>query len=297
MTKRINKRKLFTVITAVLCIVVFTLLLLIARNPSILSRNKNNGLFNYDDDFIRFIDVGQGDCALIYSNGYSAVIDMGISPRADDIITSLKQCEIEAIDMVIISHYHTDHLGGFNDVAEQFEIKNMIGPKISENNISAAQKAKESVLADGGNFYEGIYGLNFTLGEFKITVLGYYKYGDENNRSVYVMAELDGVKFLFTGDGEFTAEDQLLKRTDNIDCDVLKVAHHGSKTGCDSDFLNAATPEYAVISVGQGNSYGHPHSQTLTALEKYGAEIYRTDQSGDISFYVTYGEIEIKTEK
>ena len=111
------------------------------------------------------------------------------------------------------------------------------------------------------------------------------------------MAEIGDIKFLFTGDGELIAENELLKRTKDIDCDVLKVAHHGSKTSTNYEFLKATTPEYAVISVGKGNSYNHPHDESVTALEKADAEIYRTDYHGDIIFYIQNGEISIKTEK
>ena len=295
--QKINTKRILTVITAMLCIVVFTVLMFIARNPTLVSGNKNHIVFDYDDDFIKFIDVGQGDSALIYSDGYSAIIDMGIAPSSDSIIDTLNDCEIDAVDMVVISHYHTDHIGGFSEVANRFEIKNMIGPKVTEYNIEAAQKSKETVLSTGGKFYEALYGLNFKLGEFKITVLGYSAFGDENDRSVYVMAEIDGIKFLFTGDGELIAETELLKRAKDIDCDILKVAHHGSKTSTNYDFLKATTPEYAVISVGKDNSYNHPHSESITVLEKANAEIYRTDYHGDIIFYIDNGEIEIKTEK
>ena len=298
MMHKSSKRKIFLTITAVLCIVVFAVLLSIARDPSLLKGNNGNAaVFEYGDDFIKFIDVGQGDSALIYSNGYSAVIDMGISPAADDIIDALSECKIDAVDMVIISHYHSDHIGAFEEVAEAYKIKNMIGPKINSNSIKAAKTAQESVISNGGNFYEAVYGLNFMLGEFKITVLGYYNAVDENNRSVYVMAEIDDVRFLFTGDGEIAAEKQLMNRAEDIDCDVLKVAHHGSKTSTGYEFLKATTPEYAVISVGEGNSYNHPNIETLVALENQAAEIYRTDTMGDISFYVDSGEIKIITEK
>ncbi len=298
MIRHTNKRKIFTVITAVLCIVVFAVLMFIARNPSVLDGNKSSDLiFKNGDDFIRFIDVGQGDCALIYSDGYTALIDMGIAISSDDIIDTLNDCKVGVIDMLIISHYHTDHIGGFEDVAEFYKIKNLVGPSVTSSNIKAAQNTKEAVLSSGGNFYEAVYGMSFTIGEFKITVLGYYNKGDENNRSVYVMAEIDGVKFLFTGDGEATAENELLKREADIDCDILKVAHHGSKTGTGDEFLKAVTPEYAVISVGEGNTYNHPNVETLISLEKFDAQIYRTDKDGDISFYINDGEIIIETEK
>ena len=298
MISKANKRKVFLTITAVLCIVVFAVLLFIARDPSLLKAyNGNASVFEYGDDFIKFIDVGQGDSALIYSDGYSAIIDMGISPAAEDIIDALSDCKIDSVDMVIISHYHSDHIGAFEAVAEVYKIKNMIGPKLNSNSIKAAKTAQESVLSDGGNFYEAVYGLNFMLGEFKITVLGYYNAASENNRSVYVMAEIDGVRFLFTGDGEIAAEKQLLSRAEDIDCDVLKVAHHGSKTSTGYELLKATTPEYAVISVGEGNTYNHPNIETLANLSNQDAEIYRTDTMGDISFYVDDGKIRIITEK
>lgn len=297
MTVKTDKRKIITVITAVLCIVVFTILLFYARDPSLFYGRKTGGFVNFDDDFIKFMDVGQGDGAIIYSNGYCAVIDTGEAVAADDVLADLSRLNVKQIDMVIISHYHTDHIGAYQDIAEEYPIKNMIAPAVTSYNISAAKAARDSVLSQGGSFYEGIFGLNFMLGEFKITVLGYYNGYDENDRSLYVMAEIDGVKFLFTGDGEMKAEEELLERTTDIDCDVLKVAHHGSSTSTGYEFLKAAKPEYAVVSSGVGNSYGHPHIETMKALEKLNTEIYRTDTYGDISFYVEDGEIEIITEK
>lgn len=297
MTFKPNKRKIITVITAVLCIVVFTILLFYARDPSLFS-GKNSGVtVNFDDDFIKFMDVGQGDGAIIYSDGYCAVIDTGEAIKSNAVLADLKRLNIKQIDMFIASHYHTDHIGAFSEISKAYPVKNMIGPEINRYNIAKADEAKKSVLKQGGNFYEGIYGLNFTLGEFEITVLGYYNCRDENDRSLYVMAEIDDVKFLFTGDGEKLAESELLKRTTDIDCDVLKVGHHGSSSSTNYEFLSYAKPEYAVVSSGAGNDYGHPHIATMKTLEGINAKIYRTDTKGDITFYVDDGEIEIKTEK
>ncbi len=284
-------------ITAVLCIVVFTILLLYVRTPFLFSKDKSGVVFNYDDDFVMFMDVGQGDGTIIYSNGYCAVIDMGEKITADDVLADLSRLKVKQIDMFIVSHYHTDHIGAYEEIAKEYKVKNMIGPEITPYNIQTATTAKKSVIKQGGSFYEGIYGLNFMVGEFKITILGYFDTSDENNRSLYLMAEKDGVKFLFTGDGETIAECELLKRTTDIDCDVLKVAHHGSATSTGSEFLSYAKPEYAVVSSGVGNEYGHPHIETMTALEKIKSKIYRTDTCGDVIFYVENGKLKIKTEK
>ncbi len=297
MTLSVKKRKIITVITAVLCIVVFTVLLFYARDPYLFSGQNSGGKVNFQDDFIKFMDVGQGDGAIIYSDGYCAVIDLGETVAAKAVLADLNRLNVKQIDMFIASHYHTDHIGAFSEISKKYKIKNMLGPEITKYNLNAAKTAKESVLKQGGSFYQGIYGLNFMVGEFKITVLGYCDTIDENDRSLYIMAEIDGKKFLFTGDGEQLAEEKLLDRTLNIDCDILKVAHHGSKNGTGCEFLQYAKPEYAVISSGEGNEYGHPHIETTKALEKINAKIYRTDTVGDITFYVDDGEIEIITER
>ena len=297
MTRKAEIRKIITVITAVLCIVVFTVLLFYARDPSLFSGQNSGGKVNFEDDFIKFMDVSQGDGAIIYSDGYCAVIDAGEAVAAKAVLADLNRLNVKQIDMLIASHYHTDHIGSFEAIAAKYPIKNMLGPEITKYNIKSAKNAKESVLKQGGSFYEGIYGLNFTLGEFEITILGYYNCNDENDRSLYLMAEIDGVKFLFTGDGERLAEEELINRTRDIDCDVLKVAHHGSRGGTGYQFLQYAKPEYAVVSSGAGNEYGHPHIETMKALENINAKIYRTDTKGNITFYVDDGEIEIKTEK
>ena len=111
------------------------------------------------------------------------------------------------------------------------------------------------------------------------------------------MVEIDEVKFLFTGDAETKAEKYILEQNLKLDCDVLKVSHHGSNTSSSKEFLDATTPEYAVISVGEGNMYNHPHNVTLEKLKQANAKIYRTDKQGDITFNVDDREIKIITEK
>ncbi len=111
------------------------------------------------------------------------------------------------------------------------------------------------------------------------------------------MAKIGDKKFLFTGDAEKATEADVLAEKPNIDCDVLKVGHHGSKSSSSEEFLKAASPEYAAISVGKDNSYSHPNSKTLASLRNCGAKIYRTDRDGDISFFVENSDIRVSTEK
>lgn len=297
MTIKIDKKKILTVITAVLCIVVFTILLFYVRAPHLFSSTNDGITVKFEDDFIKFMDVGQGDGAIIYSDGYCAVIDLGEAIASNDVLADLSHLNVKQIDMLIVSHYHSDHIGGFSEISKKYKVKNMVGPKIVDTNVKLAKTAKDSIVNQGGKFYEGIFGLNFNVGEFKITVLGYCDSDNENDRSIYLMAEIDGVKFLFTGDGETLAEKELLKRTKDIDCDILKVAHHGSKKSSGYEFLKYAKPEYAVVSSGVDNDYGHPHIETMTALEKLKTKIYRTDTKGDVTVYIDDGKIDIKTEK
>ena len=256
--------------------------------------------FDTSVDFVKITDVGEADSILIYSDGCSAVIDVGTENSVPNILDDLDSARIKDIDALIVTHLHTDHAGGLAELAKRREIDNLIIPEL-ESSAEAAQlvkTAKRTVTAKGGNVYTAVQGMNFEIGEFTVTVLAYYDdMRDENNKSVIVMAEIDGIKFLFTGDAEAKTEKALIDDGLNIDCDVLKVGHHGSSSSSSQSFLKAATPKYAAISVGENNIYSHPTESVISALENCGAQILRTDTDGDITFYVENGEIRTVTEK
>lgn len=285
--------------TALITVAIFALLLYAIFNPLKFYRLwNNNGKFDTTQDFVKFLDVGQGDCTLIYSNGFSAVIDLGEATTANDVCMDLFDCEIKTIDALLISHLHSDHVGALPKIAELFPIDSLIMPDINEQSIISAQNGKKLAITKGADFYRAKQGINFNIGEFEITMLAaFHDSTNENNRSPFIMAKIGGVKFLFTGDAERKAEKLLLKENLNLDCNVLKVSHHGSNTSTSKDFLKATTPEYAVISVGEDNAYHHPHSQTVDLLKNSKIEVLRTDQSGDITFGILNGEITVTTEK
>lgn len=290
-------KALFAVVSGLLAfIIVFSL------SGIDLDKNFSGNFKRFDkqSDFVRVIDVGQGDSILIYSNGYSALIDTGTNISAPEVCTVLEDCGINKLDVLLITHLDNDHVGGLENVLEFFGAKNLILPEITfeSEGIHSARNAMGNVVGNGGNIYTAVQGMNFKIGEFEITVLATFGTMElENNRSIITMAEIDGKKFLLAGDIESGAEKYLLKENLNLTCDVLKVAHHGSSTSSKMDFLKAVSPEMAVISVGKDNFYGHPHSEVLSALEHIGADIYRTDIDGDVSFYIEDGEIVPKTEK
>ncbi len=251
------------------------------------------------DDFIRFIDVGQGDSILICSNGYSAIIDFG--DNTDDgkgLMSSLRSYGIKECDCMIVSHYDADHIGGADTVIKQMKVENVIIPEQKNENSKAYREFKEALDTCEAKVYEAQVGTVINIGDFELTILAFY--GNEattNDRSVVVMAEIDGVKFLFTGDVSSDVEEQLLKDGLLLDCDVFKAGHHGSRYSNSLSFLEELTPAYVVVSCGLLNSYGHPHDEAISNFYESGAKVYRTDQNGDVTFFVENGILRPVLEK
>lgn len=297
--KKTGRNSLAAIITGLICTILFAFVF--AQNAGIFSEESfisSPSEFKNSDDFVKVIDVGQGDSILIYSNGYSALIDTGISDNANNLCAVLDRCAVDTIDVLLLTHLDSDHTGGVSRVCEIYEISNLILPELSveSEGLPAAEIAINKVAKSGGEILMAKQGMNFEIGEFKVTVIGCYtEMNDENSRSVITMAEIDGKKFLLTGDMSAKTEKKLINDGINFKCDVLKVAHHGSSSSSTEDFLKIAKPRYAVISVGKYNKYGHPHNNVISALNYYGAEILRTDLSGDITFYVKDGKISVNT--
>lgn len=300
--KRRSKRKIAVSATAALTAAIF-----IIAFANKLFGDKIRGTlaptvsdFDKTQDFVKIMDVGQADAALIYSNGCSAVIDAGLTSSADDISADLKSADIKDIDALLITHLHMDHAGALAKIAMSFPIDNLIIPNrdSSAEAMPTVNEAEKRVVAEKGRVFTATEGMNFNIGEFEVTLLAYFPDATkENDRSVITMAKIGDKKFLFTGDAEKATESDVLAEKLNIDCDVLKVGHHGSNSSSTAAFLKAASPEYAAISVGKDNMYSHPSNKTVTALKNCGAKVYRTDKNGDISFYVENGNIRVETEK
>ena len=300
--KRRSKRKIAvsatTALTLAIFIIAFANKLFGDKFRSTLAPSSSD--FDKTQDFVKIMDVGQADAALIYSNGCSAVIDAGLTSSADDISADLKGADIKDIDALLITHLHRDHAGALAKIAMSFPIDNLIIPNrdSSAEAMPTVNEAEKRVVAEKGKVFTATEGMNFNIGEFEVTLLAYFPDATkENDRSVITMAKIGDKKFLFTGDAEKATEADVLAEKLNIDCDVLKVGHHGSKSSSTAAFLKAASPQYAAISVGKDNMYSHPSNKTIVALKNCGAEVYRTDKNGDICFYVENGNIRVETEK
>lgn len=252
------------------------------------------------DDFVRIIDVGQGDCIQISSNESNMFIDSGCPKSADTLCKDLRKDGVRDVDLVLLTHLHDDHYGGLERMVARFFTDKLILPDLIKagDTPSLIVDAKKSILAEEGEVFTAKRGIVVNVGDFEVTLLAYYPdEQNENDRSVVAMAQMNGKKFLLTGDASSKVEKRMIKDGINLDCDVLKVGHHGSRESTSDELLNVSTPEYAAISCGTGNQYDHPHDEALKRLENHGVQTFRTDKSGDITFYVLDDKIKAVTEK
>lgn len=239
---------------------------------------------NQEDTLLEahFIDVGQADCALLVSGGHYMVIDGGNNGDADLIVSYLKEQGVEKLDAVVGTHPHEDHIGSLDTIINTFAVDAVYMPKIMHTS-KTFEDVLDAVAKKGLKIKSPSPGESIDFNGLEIEVLGpQQEYSDFNNNSIVLKVNAGETAFLFTGDAEEPAEKDILQAGYDLQADVLKVAHHGSSTASTDAFLQAVSPKYAVISVGEGNSYGHPEDAVLTRLKNIGADIYRTDLQGTI---------------
>ncbi len=250
---------------------------------------------------VDFIDVGQGDAILIRSSeGGAVLIDAGTDQAGRMVVAPfIKELGIDKLSMVIMTHPHADHIGGLIPILEQIPVESIY----ADAQVHTSQTYEQLLLLIERlqiPFYQARAGMKLHIpGIHSFTVLHPTEPLLEglNNNSVVVLMEAEGLKFLFTGDIEKQAEQLLLNKDYCLDVDVLKVAHHGSRTSSGADFIRAVNPKTAVIMVGEGNVYDHPHLNVLLRLAAQDADIYRTDQHGTISMTIEDEKMEISTYK
>ena len=232
---------------------------------------------------VHFIDVGQADCALLECGGKYMLIDGGNVEDSSLVVTYLQKQGVEKLEAVVCSHAHEDHVGGLPGVLAVFPTKAVYAPT----------RTYSSNCFDDFVYYTDQQDLTVTipqpgdkifLGSATATVLGPVEsYAETNNTSIVLMVRFGENTFLFTGDMETEAENDMLDAGAKVKADVLKVGHHGSNTSTGYRFLYEVDPAFAVISVGKGNSYGHPHDEPMSRLRDADVTIYRTDEMGCIT--------------
>lgn len=243
---------------------------------------EKDGIIN-DGLTVHFIDVGQADSILITMKDAAMLIDAGNNEDSQLVVDYIKDRGITALDYVVATHPHEDHIGGMDAVINAFEVKSIIMPRV-ESTTKTFEDVLEAISNKGLKVTPPVPGTKYPLGEAEFTILAPNSeaYEDTNDYSVVIKLQYGATSFLFTGDAGFESEEEMLEKGYDLRADLLKVAHHGSRYSTSMEFLEAVQPKIAVISVGEDNDYGHPAPETLQRLRQAGAEIYRTDESGTI---------------
>lgn len=271
--------------------------ILASQNEPTTTSVNNLNLEEENELKIYFIDVGQGDSALLEYNNHYMLIDAGDNSEEEFMVEYLNSKNVNTIDYLIGTHPHADHIGGMDAVIDNFDIEKIYMPNATTT-TKTFEDVLDSIEEKNLSITEPVTGTEFMLDDIPIEILSPdIEYDELNNNSIVLKLTYNDISFLFTGDAEELAEYNILNSGYNVSSNVLKVGHHGSYTSTTDEFLNAVNPQYVVISCGKNNRYEHPHKETLQKLENSNREIFRTDEDGTIIFSTTGKNLEIITER
>ena len=231
---------------------------------------------------VHYIDVGQGDSTLLVCGGQTMLIDAGNNNQGTTVQLYLQKQGIDTLDYVVGTHPDADHIGGLDVILTKFECGRIFMPDVSNDtdtyrDVLDAMKYKDYsvTVPDVGDTY--------SLGDATFTIVAPNRnYTELNNDSIAIRVEHGENTFLFVGDAESESETDMMQNGLPLQAQVLKVGHHGSSSSTSKAFLDAVNPDYAVISCGRDNSYGHPAAEMLTTLREAGVQVFRTDEQGSI---------------
>lgn len=245
---------------------------------------EDSSISNDDTLEVHYIDIGQGDAILIKQGKEAMLIDAGNNSKGTAVWSYLLSQNVEKLSYAIGTHPDADHIGGLDVIIYKFDCENIFMPAW-ENDTKTYEEVINTVKAKNQNIKIPVQGEVYTLGKasFQILTNTGKDYGDHtNDYSIALRLAFGDTSFLFTGDAEEAAEQDMLASGLPLSSDVFKAAHHGADTANTESFLKAVSPTYCVISCGKDNSYGHPRAGFLNNLRGMGASVFRTDEQGTI---------------
>lgn len=292
-----TKKLIFSIIVALLVIVVSY----IFEKFEVMEQTGTYAPVTGDGISVNFIDVGKADATFITADGYNILIDAGVKKDAEEITTFLDRYKIDSFDMVIASHGDADHIGGMTTILNTYQVDNFVTFDVADKYESDSKTYETMVDTLDEKNIKVTYtkaGDTYTFGDMRLEVISPdHEYKDSNDDSVVVKVIYGESEFLFTGDASEEVEEYLLSTGVDLDCDVLKVSHHGSKTATTEEFLKAVDPEIAIVPVGE-NIYNLPNIEVIDRLENYdGLEMYRSDNHGNITVNSDGKNLTVTTEK
>ena len=255
---------------------------------------KNTVNVPMDGLYVHYIDVGQGDSELVCCNGEYMLIDAGEPDASDAVLEYLDALGIDRLDYLVCTHGHSDHCGGLDAVVESLGVETVFTSPYADDSPSY-EIFTDAVYDAGLELTVPVLGESYRLGEASFSFIGPLEdYDNLNDDSLVMRLEYGDTSFLFTGDMTSKAEKDLINDGADLRCDVLKVGHHGSSGSSCYQFLYEAQPGIGVISCEKGNSYGHPHEETLSRLNDADVTVYRTDLEGSIVIFSDGMKVERK---
>lgn len=293
MTKRKNNKKLKELIYFCLGLLVLIVGYFTTNTDNTTSGYENNS--SSSEVLVYFIDVGQADAIYIKDGNSNMMIDAGNNADGKLLVKYLQSLNVKNFKYVVGTHAHEDHIGGIDDIINNFKIDNFYMPeaistsKTFEDVLDALDKNKVT-------FQTPKIGDKFTLENTNFEVLSIGNdTSDLNDTSLVLKMSYNNTCVLFMGDASSNVEKNLLNK--DLDCQVLKVGHHGSRYSSSDEFIKKVNPTYGIIMVGKDNKYGHPTKKALDILNKYKVTIHRTDEEGTIVMHLKGNDISFENFK